>query len=401
MRVIKFGVLLMALACVPLLSHAAEIKMTSSTQYLWYQDLVADQGQRDVAEYLRLNVTKLDKEGKVNVYGYGRASNQLATSNDAEGRLYYLYMDYRDVLQDHLDMRLGRTYVNATALSGTVDGVHFDAKNLGPFGVTVFGGRNVLFDAQKEYSTRGELLYGTSVYLDTVKNTHLEVSYGRKYTDTDLARENVGFDFSTTPVDYANVYGRLKYDTIAEAYNEMLFGLKVAAYKDLILRGEFYQSYPTFDIQSIYSVFAVDQYQEKSLAAEYRVNDKYRVSLKYAREDFGKEETADLYEVALLARPIKDLTLNVSYEKRNGYAGELNGVRLSGEYKINKASLLAGMDYDDFRREASRKDQAKKYWAGVDYAFNKIVSALVRVEDNINFNYENSYQGYAAVQITY
>src|SRR5574340_1114028 len=234
MRVIKFWVTLMALACVPLLSHAAEIKMTSSTQYLWYNDLLADQSQRDVAEYLRVNVTKLDKEGKVNVYGYGRASNQLATSNDPEGRLYYLYLDYRDLLPDRLDMRLGRTYVNATAISGTVDGLHLDVKNIGPLGLTVFGGRNVLFDAQKELSTRGEQLMGTSIYYDTVKNTHLEVSYGRKFTDGDLARENVGFDFSTTPLDYANLYGRLKYDLFAETTNEMLFGVKLMPLKDLV-----------------------------------------------------------------------------------------------------------------------------------------------------------------------
>src|SRR5512146_1160110 len=107
MRVIRIWVLLMALASVPLLSHAAEMKVTSSTQYLWYNSLVADQNERDLAEYLRVNVTKLDKEGKVNIYGYGRASNQLATSNDAEARLYYLYLDYRDVLPDRLDMRLG------------------------------------------------------------------------------------------------------------------------------------------------------------------------------------------------------------------------------------------------------------------------------------------------------
>jgi hypothetical protein len=402
MRVIKFWVLLMALACVPLLSHAAEVKMTSSTQYLWYNDLVADKsGQRDIAEYLRLNVTKLDKDGKINVYGYGRASNQLAVSNDPEARLYYLYMDYRDVVPDRLDMRLGRTYVNAAAISGTVDGVHLDVKNLGPVGVTVFGGRNVLFDARKEYGTRGDGIMGTSVYYDTVKNTHLEVSYGRKYTDTDLARENVGLDFSTTPLDFANFYGRLKYDMFAEAYTEMLFGAKVKPFKDLTLRGEYYLSYPTFDVQSIYSVFAVDQYDEKSLAAEYQLTDKYRVSLKYAKEDFGEDATADVYELGLLARPIKDLTLNVSYEKRNGYAGQLDGIRLWGEYKIMKAALLAGIDYDDFRREASREGVAKKYWAGATYEFTKIVSALVRVEDNINFNYENSYQGYAAIQINY
>ena len=97
-------------------------------------------------------------------------------------------------------MRVGRTYVNAAAISGTVDGLHLDVKNLGPFGVTLFGGRNVMFDAQKETGTRGDALTGMSVYLDTIKNTHVEVSYGRKYADTDLARENVGLDFSTTPL---------------------------------------------------------------------------------------------------------------------------------------------------------------------------------------------------------
>jgi hypothetical protein len=52
MRVMKFLVILLALACVPLLSHAAEVKVTSSTQYLWYQDLLAvdkEKSQQDVA----------------------------------------------------------------------------------------------------------------------------------------------------------------------------------------------------------------------------------------------------------------------------------------------------------------------------------------------------------------
>jgi hypothetical protein len=62
---------------VPLLSHAAEGRVTSSTQYLWYQDFLSDDDdQSEVAQYLRLNVTKLDKEGKINMYGYGIAANR-------------------------------------------------------------------------------------------------------------------------------------------------------------------------------------------------------------------------------------------------------------------------------------------------------------------------------------
>ena len=99
MRVMKFLAILMALASMPLLSHAAEVKLTSSTQYLWYQDILAadkDKTLQDAAEYLRVNVTKLDKEGNMNIYAYGRATKQVSTSQDLQGRLYYFYVDYRD-----------------------------------------------------------------------------------------------------------------------------------------------------------------------------------------------------------------------------------------------------------------------------------------------------------------
>ncbi|HBB15954.1 MAG TPA: hypothetical protein DCZ97_02775 [Syntrophus sp. (in: bacteria)] len=404
MRVMKLLVMLMALACVPLLSHAAEVKLTSSTQYLWYQDLIAadkEKSLQDIAQYLRVNVTNVDKEGDINVYAYGRATKQVSTSQDLEGRLYYLYVDYRNAIKEHLDLRAGRTYVNAAAISGTVDGFHADVKNLGPVGVTLFGGRYVIFDEKREIGNGGDALAGMSVYLDTIKNTHVEVSYGRKYGDTDLMRENVGLDFSTTPFGTLNFYGRLKYDTMSESYNEMLFGAKVAPVKDLTLRGEYYESYPTFDAASIYSVFAVNQYKELSLSAQYQLATNYRVSLKYARETFDGDSHANVYEVGLLAKPIKNLTLNLTYENRDGYAGQLSGIRFYGEYKIAKASVLAGIDYDDFRRQLSREGSAKRYWAGVNYAITKIISAVVRVEDNINFTYDNSYQGYAAIQINY
>ena len=404
MRVMKFLAILVALACVPLLSHAAEVNLTSSTQYLWYQDLLAtdkEQSQQDVAEYLRVNVTKLDKEGKINVYAYGRATKQISTSQDFQGRLYYFYVDYRDALAERMDLRAGRTYVNAAAMSGTIDGLHLNVKNIGPLGATVFGGRDVIFEDKRDTGTRGDALTGMSVYLDTIKNTFIEASYGRKYTDADVARENLGLDFSTTPFATTNFYGRLKYDTVAETYNEMLFGAKVSPLKDLVLRGEYYQSYPTFDISSIYSIFAVSQYKEKSIAAEYQLSAHYRVSAKYAREDFDEGENANVYELGLRAQPIKDFTLNVTYERRNGYAGELSGFRIYGEYKLNRAAIMAGIDFDDFRRELSREDTAKKYWAGVNYEFNKLISAVVRIENNVNFNYDNSYQGYAAININY
>jgi len=257
----------------------------------------------------------------------------------------------------------------------------------------------VIFDNKSEIGSGGDALAGMSVYFDTIKFTHVEVSYGRKYTDSDLARESVGLDFSTTPHEMVNIYGRLQYDTVADRYGELLFGAKLAPLKSLILRGEYYQSRPTFDKFSFYSFFAVNNYKELSLAAEYQLTSEYRVNGRYAREDFGNSGTADVYEVGFLARPIKDLTLNAFFEKRDGFAGQLSGLRFNGVYKISKAVISAGIDYDDFRRESSRDGSAKKYWAGVNYELNKMFSAAVRIEDNTNFNFNHSYQGFAAVNV--
>ena len=400
MRMIRIVVILIAVVCIPLVSHAAEIKMTSSTQYLWYQGFLSDdKEQSDVAQYLRLNATKLDKEGKINVYGYGRVTKQVSSDEDTQGRLYNLFLDYRDVVKDHLDLRAGRTYVSAAAVSGTIDGLYLDIKNLGPVGVTLFGGRNVIFDNKSETGTGGDALIGTSVYFDTIKYTHVEISYGRKYTDSDLAQENVGLDFSTTPNEKVNIVGRVQYDTVSDKVNEVLFSVKFAPLKSLLLRGEYFQSRPTFDKDSFYRFFDVNDYKEISIAAEYQLTSQYRVTGRYAREDFGDSANANVYEVGFLARPIKDLTLNAFYENRNGYAGELSGFRFNGEYRISKAAISAGMDYDDFRRVSSRDGSAKKYWAGIIYEINKMFSAVVRVEDNSTYQFDHTYQGFAAVNV--
>jgi hypothetical protein len=399
-RLMRLAVILMTLVCMPVFSHATEVKMTSSTQYSWYQDFVADKNQNDISEYVRLNLTKLDKEGKASFYAYARVTKQVTSSEDMQGRFYYFYVDYRDAFKDHLDVRAGRTYVNAAAVSGTVDGLFLNVKNLGPVGFTAFGGREVIFQNKQEIGG-GNAMTGGSIYLDTVKNTHVEVSYGNKYRDSNFARENVGLDFTTTPCDMANVYGRVKYDTIATEFNELLFGAKLAPLKDLILRIEFLQSRPTFDNNSIYRIFAVDNYKELSAAAEYQLTNEYRINFKYAKEFFGENADADVFDIGLIARPIKDLTVNASYEKRIGYTGQLSGFRLNAGYDIEKAKIQAGIDYDDFTRDESRGGTAKKYWTAASYQFSKMVGATARIEYDVNYINNNSYQGFAAVNINY
>lgn len=400
MRHISLSVILLAIACTPVFSHAIELDMTSSTQYLWYQDFLANKNQNDVAEYLRLNATKLDKEGKISFSGYGRVTKQVTSSEDLQGRLYYFYLDYKDVIKDHLDVKAGRTFINSAAVSGTLDGIRLDVKGLGPFGITAFGGREVIFQDKREVGG-GNAMSGVSAYVNTLFNTHFEVSFGNKYRSSTLAREGVGLDFSSTPIDMLNVYGQVKYDTISSEINDMLFGVKLVPIKQLTLKVEYLESRPTFDKNSVYRIFTVDRYHEISASAEYQIISNYRINFKYAKEFFGDDAEANVYDIGFLATPFKDFTLNTSYEIRNGYAGQLSGIRLNAGYDIQKAKLQAGIDYDDFRNDDSRAGTATKYWGGVGYQFNKLVGVTTRVEYDRNYINGDNYQGFAALNVKY
>lgn len=411
MKILRNVVIPIWIACLPLMSRAADVQVTTSTQNPWYRDYLSDPDKAygNLAQYFRLSASRLDDEGKLNVYGYGRFIGQLTQgfesrpgpSNDVVGRLYYFYLDGRDVIRDHLDVQAGRTYVPAAALAGTVDGGRLNLKNLvsgdaGGVGVTAFGGRRVTFYNLSETGGGDDALWGGSVYFDTIKYTHFELSYAQKYGGGDLAQENFAAEISTTPFEAVNVVARGKFDAVSSRASELLFGVNLSPFSDLTLRGEFYSSYPTFDKFSFYRFFGVNQYRQLSVGAEYLLLGAYRLSARYANENFNANATADLFEAGLTVRAIRNLTVSALYEARSGYAGRLGGLRLNGAYRLYKATLLAGVDYDDFRRDASRDGSAKKYWAGLGYDFTPKLSASVRVEDNINFYQDNLFQGFLA-----
>ncbi|HLO25320.1 MAG TPA: hypothetical protein VK187_04355 [Geobacteraceae bacterium] len=140
--------LLRTLLCMALLSAttawAAEIHGRSSTQFVWFDNVFNDSSQTDIAQYLQLSITKIDQAGKFTIYGYGRGTQDLSNGEGMNGRLYYLYGDYRDLF-DKIDLRFGRQFVNIAAGNAIIDGGQIGVRNIGPVALTVLGGRNVIF----------------------------------------------------------------------------------------------------------------------------------------------------------------------------------------------------------------------------------------------------------------
>ena len=401
----KLVVLIAAIGvlCIPPRSIAVEMKLGSSTQYLWYNDLITEKDEDAVAQYLRLNVAKLDSAGKATITGYGRATRVFSTGEDVEGRLYYFYLNYRDLVQDVLDVKLGRHFVAIPSGSGLIDGATLDFKGIGPMGLKLLGGRDVKFVAERnEVTGEKDRMLGASLYTDAVRMTHLEASYMQRNNDGDVSRELVGAAFSTYLPGSVSVYADTKYDVLTEATAELLAGVKFSPLEKLTLKGEYYQSFPTFDATSIYSVFAVNEYTEMLVKAEYLLGNAYRISLGYAREDFNDDKDADLYEAGISARPSANFLFDVSYSVRNGYSGDLDGLRLNGTYTIGMNSVSAGMDFADYRRDSMAESEiAKKYWIGAEHKFRQNVSISARAENNENVNFARNYQGVVALNANF
>ncbi|HYS42560.1 MAG TPA: hypothetical protein VEM32_01145 [Geobacteraceae bacterium] len=375
----------------------ADLHGRSSSQLLWFNDFYNGR-QIELAEYLRVSVTNLDKNGKYSLYGYGRGSQDFTNGEGTSGRLYYLYGEFRDIYEK-LDVKLGRQFVNYAAGSALIDGAEVSLKNVGPVAFSVFGGRDVAFGVNGgELTHEGDYALGLGAYLRGFPKTDLEVSWFRKWDQGDVSRDLVGATVRQYLFGRVKLYGNARYDLVSEVFNEVLAGAKYFPTANLVLTGEWFQSYPTFDTTSIYSVFAVDRFQEWVFRTDYTINDKIAVYGGYSRESYGDGGNADVYQVGCKVRPIESLIVDLSYDKRQGYGGNMDGGIMDVLWDVTKQLQLAGgFTYDVFTRQffpnGAFDDTAQKYWLGGKYKLAKNMAASLRIEDDINALYNNNVQG--------
>lgn len=376
---------------------SAEIHGRSSTQFLWFRNLYNDKQQAEFAEYLNLSLTKIDKEGKLSFQGYGRLSQDVNNGEGGNARLYYLYGDYNGLF-DKVDIRLGRHFVNSSAGNALIDGGLITLRNVGPIAFSIMGGRNVFFDIYGEGTRANDFAFGVAAYLTGYKRTDAEISYFMKLDKDGVARDQVGASFKQYVTSAIKVYSNARFDLPSETFSEVLVGVKYFPVIDLVLTGEWFQSYPTFDSTSIYSVFAVDRFQEGVLRADYTLNDSVALFGGYRLEDSGSNAISHVFEAGMKIRPIKPLIVSLSYDRTQGYSGNLNGGTLDVIYDLNPSIQLAGgVTYDVYQRDRVTGDEtAQKYWLGGKYKFNKKMAVSLRAETTLSKYYNYNSQGRCA-----
>lgn len=376
-------------------ADAAEISGRSSTSFQWFNnELNNNRTQVELGEYLRISVTDIDKAGKFSLQGYGRGTQDVTTGEGLNGRLYYLYGEYRDLF-DKADIRVGRQFVNMAAGNAIIDGAQVDLKNLGPVGFSVMGGHEVIYGLNGDAGNGGRAAMGVSAYLVGFKQTDLELGWFRNTDASDITRDVLGVNFKQYLLSNVKLYGNAKFDLVSEAFNEVLAGVKYYPMASLIFTGEYYQSYATFDANSIYAVFAVNRYREGVVRAEYTVNDKLSLNAGYTREEFGDDGSADVYHVGVGYRPIDPLKINLELDSRNGYYGSVDGFIIDASYDLNKTVQLAGgVNFDSYQRDALTGDEiARRYWLGGKCKLAKNIAVSGRIQDDVDVTYSKNISG--------
>ena len=235
-----------------------------------------------------------------------------------------------------------------------------------------------------------------AIYLQGFPNTDLDISWFRKWDEYDVARDILGASFKQYLFQNMKLYGNARYDIVSEVFSELLGGLRYFPTANLSFTGEYYQSYPTFDTTSIYSVFAVNRYKEALFRADYTISEKLAVNFGYTRQDFGDDDGwGNVYIVGFTFRPFDVLTIDLDYDRRTGYGGDLNGATLEANFDATpQLRLAAGVAYDVYQRDSmTGEETARNYWLGARYKMTKSLSASLRVEQSVNKTYDSNMQG--------
>jgi len=327
-------------------AQAVTVSGRASTVLEWF-DTAEEETAVPLYQYLNLNVTNIAEKGW-NFRSYGRLSDDLNGEVDADSRLYYAYLEKRNLLKN-LDLKLGRQFISTSAGASLMDGIYLDYRKLGPLNLAVFGGGDTTFyDGYHADDT----IVGAEIYGDLFRSLEFGFSYLQKWDQGDLSHELLGLD-----LDYAmnqvNFYSETQYSWLTEEVTYFVLGGKYRPTTDWSLNAEYLYSLPVFSSTSIYSVFAVDEYEEASLEAYYRVAKGVMAFGRYTREFYESVDDADVLEAGLeKLRTDKFSGYLVGTYRNDDDGQDLAGVKLHAAYLFTpKFEAGAGLHVDVFERE--------------------------------------------------
>ena len=356
----------------------------------FYEDPVDGENALPFYQYLRLNLKEGSGEEARRVRVYGRLAFDFADEVDPDSRLYYAYFEQKGIWKG-ADLRIGRQWINTVAGSPIIDGLRLDIGREGLFDISLFGGGYVIV----EDDDTDDYIWGVSLKDDFWDRTNLTASYLQKWVDGDLATEMFGFSGRTRVSKRGSAYGEFQYDMLSRVMAYYLAGIRLVPGNRWTLKGEYFGHIPVFDATDIYSVFAVDEYREATVSADYRVNRSWTLFGSYTREIYESFDDSNVVEAGLELR------------KTGGYSGYVSTVFRSGEEDLKGIKvdyrmpvfydirLDIGAEFNVYSRIDTEEDDedtsTRRYWVEGSRNLGDDISLRAKFErvESIVYDYYN------------
>jgi len=384
--------------------HEATFSGRSSTVIEWFGD-PSDETAVPIYEYILLNVRDVDNDG-MNFKGYGRLATDTQDVVDVDSRLYYAYLEKRGVFDSRVDFRFGRQFIVTTAGASVMDGIDLTFNNVGPVNFRLFGGGDATY--YEDYD-KDDLLWGAEVYgLFWQEQLQLGLSYLQKWDESELTKELIGFDLDYDKSNLVNVYSEFQFNYINNVVSYFLLGGKYYRSPKWNLRAEYLYSLPVFTSTSIYSVFAVDKYQELMAEYAYNIAAGFRAFGRYSREIYEEFSDANVFEAGIEKIRSKQFSGYLTGVYRNDDDGQdPKGFKARAVWMFNKkfhAGVGANVDVLDRRIDFENNEDettSNLVWLYGTYYFTKRVNVQLKLERAESDLWDEYYRGRARFNISF
>ena len=385
-------------------AHSATLTGRSSTVIEWFDD-ADEESIVPFYQYLLLNFRDIDDDG-MNFRGYGRFATDTQSVVDVDSRLYYAFLEKKGIFNDRADFRLGRQFVITTAGASVMDGLDLTVKNLGPVNLRIFGGGDATY---YESYDKDDIVWGFEVsglYLQNRLN--LGLSYLQKWDESELTKELIGLDLDYDNKEAINVYSEFQFNYINNVVSYFLLGGKYYKNPKWNIRTEYLYSLPVFESTSIYSVFAVDKYQELMAEYTYKLAVGLRAFGRFTHEFYEDFSDADVLEAGIEKIRTEKFSGYLAGVFRNDEDGQdLIGVKARVAWLFSKkiqAGVGANVDVLDRRIDLDNNEDettSSLLWLYGTYYFTDRVNVQLKLERAESDLWNEYYRGRVRLNISF
>jgi hypothetical protein len=377
-------------------SWAMSVSGRASTVLEWFDD-ANDNTAIPLYQYLQINALNLADGYDFRVYG--RVGDDIESRNiggRAESRLYFAYLEKRNIVED-LDFRLGRQFISTTAGATVLDGLRLDYRFLDNYRLALFGGGDVAY--YEGYNLK-DAMVGGEIAGRFIDSLDLGLSYVARIDGGHLGQELFGLNAAYDWNQRFYLYSETQYDYLSDRVSYFLGGTKYHGGGNWTARLEYLYSLPVFSSKSIYSVFAVDEYEEVMGELTYAFGSGLRAFGRYSREMYVDFADANVFMAGLEKLRTDRWSGYLTGVYRDDSDGQdLHGFKIYGNYLVNRylhAGLGADVDVLErrlnfFDDDPSDETTAKRFWADVTVFATNTVNVQAKVEriESDLWNYYN------------